>query len=188
MAQQRRIDIAWHLRSLSILNAGNPDLPDNQRHRIEAGWGPIRVCAAVRERYDSDTLGRFYTALGTRLYPGHQPLTEDTVRNALTDIALPAALTDAMSTTEYDAGLRDDHDTGASAVGRDDVGTPIISITGTAFFGPVLSCAPHGTAAAHLWDSVHAAATLGCFYELSRGHRGEPSFQHAEAPLPTSTA
>ena len=49
----------------------------------------------------------------------------------------------------------------------EDVGVPIISFDGSAgFFGPVLSPAPTGEAAAQLFDSLHAMATLDGFWEL----------------------
>ena len=35
-----------------------------------------------------------------------------------------------------------------------DVGTPVISVDGVSFFGPVVTPAPKGEAAGKLWDGV----------------------------------
>ena len=56
------------------------------------------------------------------------------------------------------------------------MGTPIISIEGVAFFGPVLTPAPKGNEALKLWDGVVAAASLPGFFELKRTRTARPQF------------
>jgi hypothetical protein len=57
-----------------------------------------------------------------------------------------------------------------------EVGTPVISVEGTAFFGPVVSPAPKGEAAGKLWDGVLLVAGTDGFYELKRSRDREPIF------------
>jgi hypothetical protein len=58
-----------------------------------------------------------------------------------------------------------------------EVGTPVISVEGVAFFGPVVTPAPKGEAAGILWDGVLAVAGTPGFYELKRSRSASPSFE-----------
>jgi hypothetical protein len=57
-----------------------------------------------------------------------------------------------------------------------DVGTPVISVNGVAFFGPVMSPIPRGEAAAKLWDGVVLVAGVDGFFELKRTRTRDPIF------------
>ena len=71
--------------------------------------------------------------------------------------------------------MRASHQDGIERVGTD-VGTPIIAVAGTAFFGPVVTPAPKGEDAGRLWDGVLAVATTPGFYELKRTRDERPMF------------
>ena len=64
---------------------------------------------------------------------------------------------------------------GISLVGQD-VGTPVISVEGVAFFGPVVTPAPKGEAAGRLWDGCVLVAGTPGFYELKRTRTSGPVF------------
>jgi hypothetical protein len=57
-----------------------------------------------------------------------------------------------------------------------EVGTPVISVEGVAFFGPVVSPAPKGEAAGKLFDGVMLIAATDGFYELKRTRTRDPIF------------
>jgi hypothetical protein len=57
-----------------------------------------------------------------------------------------------------------------------EVGTPLISVEGVAFFGPVVSPAPKGEQAGVLWDGVLAVAGTDGFFELKRTRTRAPIF------------
>jgi hypothetical protein len=57
-----------------------------------------------------------------------------------------------------------------------EVGTPVISVDGVSFFGPVVSPIPRGDAAARLWDGVLAVAGTDGFFELKRSRTRDPIF------------
>ena len=80
-----------------------------------------------------------------------------------------------MTSTAYDEELRASHKDGIDRVGMD-VGTPIISVNGSSFFGPVITPMPRGEAAAKLWDGVLLVAATEGFFELKRTRDRRPEF------------
>ena len=88
---------------------------------------------------------------------------------------MPAELADAMDSTEYDEALRASHRDGMDRVGYE-VGTPVISVAGASFFGPVVTPIPRGDAAGKLWDGVLLVAGTDGFFELKRSRTSDPVF------------
>ncbi|MFC4016364.1 disulfide bond formation protein DsbA [Micromonospora sp. GCM10011542] len=177
--QVREVDIRFHVMSLSVLNEGR-DLPEQYQELMKSGWGPVRMCIAVEQRYGSDAVRKLYTALGTRIHLGKEQVGPELFAAALTDAGLDPALAEAAAGTEYDEALRASHEAGMRPVGQD-VGTPVIHAPGpdgkqVAFFGPVITPAPKGEAAGRLWDGVLLVAGTPGFYELKRTRDLGPIF------------
>ncbi len=171
----RPVTVTWHVMSLSVLNEGKDDMPEQYREAMQTGWGPVRVLIAAEQREGPDVLGPRYTALGTRFLHETAPRDRETIAAALAEVGLPATLADAMDSTEYDEAVRASHAEGIGRVGYD-VGTPVISVTGMSVFGPVLSPIPRGEAAARLWDGVLLIAGTDGFFELKRSRTRDPIF------------
>jgi 2-hydroxychromene-2-carboxylate isomerase len=172
--QVRDVAVRWRPMSLAILNAGR-DLPEDYLARIEAGWGPMRVCVAAEQQHGPEAVGPLYTALGTRFHPQKLPKDRPTIEAAVVEAGLPAELVAAMDDPSYDDAVRASHDEGMALVGLD-VGTPIIRVEDVAFFGPVVTPAPRGDAAGKLWDGALLCARTPGFYEIKRTRDQRPSF------------
>jgi hypothetical protein len=80
-----------------------------------------------------------------------------------------------MDDPGYDEALRASHRDGMDRVGYE-VGTPVISVEGISFFGPVISPIPHGEDAGRLWDGVLLVAGADGFFELKRSRTRDPIF------------
>jgi protein-disulfide isomerase-like protein with CxxC motif len=171
----RPVEVSWHVMSLSVLNDGKDDLPERYRELLTAGWGPVRVLIAAGQAHGPEVLLPLYTALGNRFHHEKAPKDRETITDALAEAGLPASLADAMDSTEYDQALRASHEEGINRVGYE-VGTPVISVNGTAVFGPVMSPIPRGEAAARLWDGVLLVAGTDGFFELKRSRTRDPIF------------
>jgi protein-disulfide isomerase-like protein with CxxC motif len=172
--QVREVQVRWHVMSLSYLNEGR-DLPDDYRKTMDAGWGPVRVLMAAAAAHGDAVLLGLYTALGTRFHHEKRPKDRATVEEALADVGLPLDLADAMTSTAFDDDLKMSHHAGMDQVGFE-VGTPVISVEGVAFFGPVVSPIPRGEAAGKLWDGVLLVAGTDGFFELKRSRTRDPIF------------
>src|SRR5260370_24814856 len=139
-------------------------------------WGPVRVCIAAEQKFGPDVLLPLYTALGTRFHHEKAPRDRATIEAALAEAGLPTDLADAMDDSAgYDEALRASHADGIERVGYD-VGTPVISVDGASFFGPVVSPIPRGDAAARLWGSGLLVAGTDGVFELNRTRTRDPIF------------
>ncbi len=165
----------WHVMSLAVLNEGKEGMPERYQELMAQAWGPVRVCIAAEQKFGPDVLLPLYTALGTRFHIEQAPKDRATVEAALAEAGLPTELADAMDDSSYDEALRASHHDGMDRVGYE-VGTPVISVSGVSFFGPVITPIPRGDDAARLWDGVLAVAGTDGFFELKRSRTRDPIF------------
>ena len=96
-------------------------------------------------------------------------------RESLAAVGLPAERFDAAHAETYDAKLREYHAGAMDSVGND-VGTPVVKLGDTAFFGPVLTRIPRGEEAGRIFDGSVALAGYPHFFELKRSRTENPEF------------
>ena len=163
----------FRLMSLYILNAGR-DVDAGYRERLDAGRGLGRVAAAVQEEYGPEAFAKFYTAAGTMIHDHLNRNYPEVIPAALAEAGLPADLSAAVDSDKYDDALAASHHEGMDPVGSD-VGTPVIHLGDTAFFGPVLTRVPTGDEALKVYDGAAALAGYPHFFELKRSRTEKPS-------------
>ena len=171
----RDIEVAWHVMSLSVLNDGREDLSDHYREFVAKGWGPVRVLIAAAQKHGDAVLGDLYTAMGELLHYEKLEDYSEVISRALAKAGLEPELADAASSTDFDEALKASHNDGISRVGQD-VGTPVIALNGTAFFGPVITRIPVGEEAGRLFDAAVTLASFPYFFEIKRSRTESPQF------------
>jgi 2-hydroxychromene-2-carboxylate isomerase len=170
--QVRDVKTTWHVMSLAVLNEDRNEHDENWQRLL----GRVRVLIAAEQAHGNDVLLPLYTALGRRIHNEGRGGKDDAVlAEALEEVGLPAALLEAADTDRYDDALRKSHHAGMDLVGME-VGTPVIAVEGTAFFGPVVTPAPKGEAAGKLWDGVRLVAGTEGFFEIKRTRDRGPIF------------
>ena len=176
----RPVKTEWRMMSLAYLNLTQHEgtgLSEEYVERMTRAWGPIRVCAAAAaaERGE-EVLGDLYTAIGDRYHVEGRRDDPTAIPEALAEVGLPASLSDAATSDEFDDVIKKSHHQAFDQVGID-VGTPVISVRGNAFFGPVVTPAPKGEAAGRLWDGFVLIAETDGVFEIKRTRDRRPSFE-----------
>ncbi|QWC85901.1 disulfide bond formation protein DsbA [Nocardioidaceae bacterium] len=172
--QVRPVTTRWHVMSLAVLNEGQ-DVPEEYAEAMKRAWGPVRVCIAAAQDHGDEVLLPLYTALGNRIHLQDRTPDRPLIEEALREVDLPVELAAAAESEAYDEQLRASHQDGIDRVGQD-VGTPVIEVEGTAFFGPVVTPTPKGEAAGRLWDGAVLVASTPGFFELKRSRDKGPDF------------
>lgn len=178
VAAARGFEIEWNPISLKVINEGhdeNSEYLESHGERHRQGHRMGRVVEAARIAQGEGVVGALYTEFGTRIHPGGRDDFDAIIAESLAAAGLPAELAAAADDEAGDAQLRE-NTRHALEIAGPDVGVPIISIDGVAFFGPVVTPAPTGETALRLWDGIHAAASVPGFYELKRGRTVGPQF------------
>ncbi|OMH36812.1 disulfide bond formation protein DsbA [Tersicoccus sp. Bi-70] len=170
VATVRDLQIHWHPMSLVILNEDNPE---NHHYGRTDELAPLRVIVAAQEQHGDEAVKALYDAMGTQIHHRDNHDLPDVIVKALAEAGLPAELAEAGESDRYDAAIRESHEDGIDRVGQD-VGTPVVAINGTAFFGPVITRVPRGEDAGTLWDATVTLAGFPGFFELKRSRTEAP--------------
>ena len=170
----RDISVKWNLFSLAHLNR-DKELPEDYKSRLIRSWQSTRVIAAAQKEKGSGVTLPLYTAISSRIHLKKMEVDAPLFEEALNEVGLNPALAAAMNDESLNAVIIESHERGIALVGND-VGTPIISVGGAAFFGPVISPAPKGEEAGKLWDGVVGVASYPGFFEIKRSRTVGPIF------------
>jgi len=172
VAAHRNLEVTFHVMSLALLNEHNEGFSPEAFTRLRRYTRLVTAAAAL---HGQAIVKPLYDALGTRIHVQAEKDQDAVISGALADVLLPDAFSEYADSDEFDAQMKASHDDGIDRVGQD-VGTPVIAVNGTAFFGPVISPAPKGEMALTLWDGVVAAASYDGFFELKRSRTRGPVF------------
>ncbi|EEB62876.1 DsbA family protein [Corynebacterium amycolatum] len=182
----RDIEVEWKPMSLSVLNEGRDELPEDYKFMMQCNWTPARLFNAVFSQDGQEAVDKLYTALGTKVHnenridrhahvdePEHA--FDELIEEALAEVGLPEERLAQALTTEFDELMRENHAEAMKEVGND-VGTPVVKLNDVAFFGPVLTRIPRGEEAGKIFDGSVAVASYPYFFEIKRSRTESPRF------------
>lgn len=173
VAESRALAVHWHVMSLAILNAQSSDA-FVVKHRDR--WRTLALAVAAARRAHGDAVVKpLYDAMGERIHHRRYRDVEAIIAESYTEAGVDAAVRETLTDHATQKALADSHADGIGRVGEE-VGTPVISVGGHAFFGPVISPAPTGQAALDLWDGIVLATKYDGFFELKRSRTVGPIF------------
>ena len=182
----RDIEVEWKPMSLSVLNEGRDELPEDYKFMMQCNWTPARLFNAVFSQDGQEAVDKLYTALGTKVHnenridrhahvdePEHA--FDELIEEALAEVGLPEERLAQALTTEFDELMRENHAEAMKEIGND-VGTPVVKLNDVAFFGPVLTRIPRGEEAGKIFDGSVAVASYPYFFEIKRSRTESPRF------------
>ncbi|WP_308608158.1 DsbA family protein [uncultured Corynebacterium sp.] len=182
----RDIEVEWKPMSLSVLNEGRDELPEEYKFMMQCNWTPARLFNVVFSQDGQEAVDKLYTALGTKIHnenrinrhahvdePEHA--FDELIKEALAEVGLPEERLAQALTTEFDELMRENHAEAMKEVGND-VGTPVVKLNDVAFFGPVLTRIPRGEEAGKIFDGSVAVASYPYFFEIKRSRTEDPRF------------
>ncbi|NLA56214.1 MAG: DsbA family protein [Corynebacterium humireducens] len=173
----RDITVTWQPMSLSVLNEGR-DLDPEYMAAMEAAWGPARVFTRVALEEPAE-VGNLYTVMGTIIHAGKESgkkgerAYDGVIERALKEAGLSSIYATTAHSEQVDEEMRAFHAAAMDAVG-DEVGTPVLKLGDTAFFGPVITRVPEGEEAGELFDAAVRLAQFPYFFELKRSRTENP--------------
>lgn len=173
----RDITVEFVPMSLAVLNDGR-DLPENYTNKMKAAWGPARVFAKVATD-EPNKVDELYTIMGNKVHGEEQGgktgygAYDELIKEALAEAGLDASYAEVANTEDADEALRAFHNEGINSVG-DEVGTPVIKLGDTAFFGPVITRIPTGEEAGEIFDAAVRLSEYPYFFEIKRSRTEMP--------------
>ncbi|MGA6205566.1 disulfide bond formation protein DsbA [Nocardia testacea] len=169
--------VALRQMSLAVLNEGN-DADTGHQPMIDRSRRVGRLFAAAAERYDEAVFTTLYREFGSQLHLKGRPAETASI-NALSGAGLDPTLTGALDDAAYDPAVARAHRTSQDTLGGPG-GSPIISIGGRGFAGPVLTAPPRPERGRALLEALVTTATVPEFAALQRPYQGPPSFSPTE--------
>jgi len=182
--RHRAVELALHLMSLPMLNE-HQSISLGYRRLLAHTWGPARVAAAAVQQHGPRALPPLYEAIARRIFAGadhYRVIRQDiesVIVDALSEVGLPARLSDAAASDDYDGSIRASHNAAMAPMGSG-VGTPIIHIGAAAFFGPVMTGVPRGSEAVQVFDGLRLLAGYPRLFEIKRPLAGSLELGSAE--------
>lgn len=181
VAPERGAAISWHSISLFEKSRGNDSVPEEARSRMFGAHRLLRVVEALRQAGGEELIGPFYTEVGTLMHHDSMDPAQLDVAVVLEKLGADPALARAGDDSSMDEAIRESMHAGLSKTGED-VGTPLIGIGDTVYFGPVIAPVLTGDDALRLFDAWLVLVQLGTFWEMKRSHEA------ADMTLPSRPA
>ena len=182
LVQLGEVTVNWGIFSLEINSTKKESIDEAAEFRA---FRVMRTVMAVRAKEGNDAVGRFYEAVGRRIWDATESVRdEETIKAALVDAGLDSSLHDlAMADpSTWEAVVSEHHELVA---GTRTFGVPSITLdggSGPCSFGPVISHMPRSDQEAReLWQATRTLIRYENFSELKRDRVEPPDLEASQA-------
>lgn len=158
--------VEWHLMSLAVLNEGR-QLPPPQQARMEDSRRIGRLMAAVHTELGGGGLAAAYSSFGEQYFDNGASVDDQLAARVLEVAGARVTTVSSMSDDSLDTVVRQSHEASQQALGETG-GSPMLTLSGKTFFGPVLTSLPGIEAGRALFDAVAVLAAAPEFSQLQR--------------------
>jgi 2-hydroxychromene-2-carboxylate isomerase len=165
----RSFTVVTRVFSLAEVNKEQKQFPEH----LEGLARPLRVLVAARRAGGEAAIRALYTEMGEAHHERNEPLSDETMRAAVTAAGLdPSLVATALADDDVQAEVLAEH---AAVVERGAFGVPTLSIDGSpAYFGPIVDRRITGEDAGRLWDIALPLLLHPHVFELKRARTAEP--------------
>jgi 2-hydroxychromene-2-carboxylate isomerase len=168
-AKVRSFTVVTKVFSLAEVNRERKEFLEH----LEALARPPRVLVAARRVGGEAAIRAVYTEMGEAHHERNEPLSDETLRAAVTAAGLdPSLVSTALSDDDVQAAVLAEH---AAVADRGAFGVPTLSVDGSpAYFGPIVDRRISGEEAGRLWDIALPLLLHPHVFELKRARTSEP--------------
>jgi 2-hydroxychromene-2-carboxylate isomerase len=160
------VDIDWRLLSLAVLNE-NRDVPEHLQQRMRDSRRVGRLMAAIRRALDAAAFADAYFAFGTWYFEQGVAVDEDLAGKVLAAVGAVRITPAVLDDSSLDELVAQSHQAGQDAYGGT-AGSPMLTVGGRTFFGPVFTDLPEPRAAAETFAALATLAGMEQFTQLER--------------------
>lgn len=164
-------DLRWHLMSLSVLNEGQALQPPQQK-RMNDSRLVGRLMSAIEAELGERAIAAAYFGFGDKYFEAHAPVDEDLATSVLHTVGARTTTTAALKDETLDAAVRSSHDASQQALGMRG-GSPMLTVGGSTFFGPVLTSVPEPDARRPLFEAIAVLGSTPAFTQIQRPRGGQ---------------
>jgi 2-hydroxychromene-2-carboxylate isomerase len=166
VAEARGRVIGWHLMSLAVLNEGQT-LPAPQHARMQDSRVIGRLMMAIKAELGQSGLIKAYFGFGEAYFDQDAAVDEHLAEQVLKAAGASETAPSSMWDDSLDAVVRQSHEASQHALGMAG-GSPMLTIGGQTFFGPVLTALPEPGGRQALFEAVATLANTPTFSQLQR--------------------
>lgn len=165
-AETGAVAIDWRLLNLAVLNEGR-ELPAPQQARMADSRRVGRLMAAIRRDLGVEALADAYFAFGADYFDRPAPVDENLAAAVLAAVGAAGIAPSVLDDASLDDLVAQSHQAGQDAYGATG-GSPLLTVNGHTFFGPVFTELPAVESAATDFAALVTLTAMPQFTQVER--------------------
>lgn len=165
-AEGDTVVIDWRLLNLAVLNEGR-ELPAPQQARMADSRRIGRLMAAIRRDLGVEALAAAYLVFGAAYFDRSAPVDQKLAATVLAAVGATGIAPSVLDDASLDDLVAQSHQAGQDAYGATG-GSPLLTVNGHTFFGPVFTELPATESAATDFAALVTLTAMPQFTQIER--------------------